>query len=63
MDPTAQLMQHYLDRRTPHLGVGPDADPLFQGPEHTRLSRWAVTKLLAKHVSPYAAATPTTRPV
>ncbi len=43
MDPTAQLMQHYLDRRTPHLGVGPDADPLFQGPEHTRLSRWAVT--------------------
>ena len=50
MDPTAQLMQHYLDRRTPHHGVGPDADPLFQGPEHTRLTRWAVTKLLAKHV-------------
>ena len=50
MDPTAQLMQHYLDRRTPHPGVGPDADPLFQGPEHTRLTRWAVTKLLARHV-------------
>jgi integrase/recombinase XerD len=50
MDPTAQLMQHYHDRRTPHLGVGADADPLFQGPEHTRLTRWAVTKLLAKHV-------------
>jgi integrase/recombinase XerD len=50
MDPTARLMQHYLDKRTPHPGVGSDADPLFQGPGQTRLTRWAVTKLLAKHV-------------
>jgi site-specific recombinase XerD len=50
MDPTAELMRHYLDRRRPHPGVGADADPLFQGPEHTRLTRWAVTKLLARHV-------------
>ena len=50
MDPTARLMRHYLDRRARHPGVGADADPLFQGPQHTRLTRWAVTKLLARHV-------------
>ena len=50
MDPTARLMQNYLDRRTPHLGVGRDADPLFKGPEQTRLTRWGVTKILARHV-------------
>jgi site-specific recombinase XerD len=50
MDPTAQLVRHYLDRRTPHPGVGADADPLFHGPHQTRLTRWGVTKLLAKHV-------------
>ena len=50
MDPTAELVQHYLDRRTPHPGVGADAAPLFEGPHHARLTRWAVTKLLARHV-------------
>jgi integrase/recombinase XerD len=50
MDPTARLVQNYLDRRTPHPGVGADADPLFQGPHQTRLTRWAVTKILARHV-------------
>src|SRR5450755_3100240 len=50
MDPTARLMQNYLDKRTPHHGVGRDADPLFTGPEQTRLTRWGVTKLLARHV-------------
>ena len=50
MDPTARLVQDYLDRRAPHLGVGADADPLFNGPEHTRLTRWGVTKILARHV-------------
>jgi site-specific recombinase XerD len=50
MDPTARLLQDYLDRRAPHPGVGPDADPLFNGPEHTRLTRWGVTKILARHV-------------
>ncbi|MGZ6638295.1 MAG: tyrosine-type recombinase/integrase, partial [Solirubrobacteraceae bacterium] len=50
MDPTARLLQDYLDRRTRHPGVGPDADPLFHGPQQTRLTRWAVTKLLAKHI-------------
>jgi integrase/recombinase XerD len=50
MDPTARLLEDYLDRRTPHPGVGADADPLFQGPHQTRLTRWGVTKILARHV-------------
>lgn len=50
MDPTARLIKDYLDRRAPHLGVGADADPLFNGPQHTRLTRWGVTKVLARHV-------------
>ncbi|MDQ2760305.1 MAG: tyrosine-type recombinase/integrase [Actinomycetota bacterium] len=50
MDPTARLLEDYLDRRAPHRGVGTDADPLFNGPEHTRLTRWGVTKILARHV-------------
>jgi site-specific recombinase XerD len=50
MDPTAQLIQDYLSRRAPHPGVGKDADPLFNGPQHTRLTRWGVTKILARHV-------------
>ena len=50
MDPTARLLQDYLDRRTRHPSVGPDADPLFHGPQQTRLTRSAVTELLAKHV-------------
>ena len=50
MDPTARLIEEYLDRRAPHRGVGSDADPLFNGPEHTRLTRWGITKILARHV-------------
>ena len=50
MDPTAELVRHYLDRRAPHPGIGADADPLFQGPHHARLTRWGATKLLARHV-------------
>lgn len=50
MDPTAHLVADYLDRRGPHLGVGADADPLFNGPQRTRLTRWGVTKVLAKYV-------------
>jgi integrase/recombinase XerD len=50
MDPTARLIEEYLDRRAPHRGVGTDADPLFHGPEHTRLTRSGVTKILARHL-------------
>ena len=50
MDPTARLLEDYLARRTPHHGVGKDADPLFIRPEQTRLTRWGITKILARHV-------------
>jgi site-specific recombinase XerD len=50
MDPTAQLVENYLNRRAPHRGVGADADPLFNGPQQTRLTRWGITKVLARHV-------------
>ena len=50
MAPTARLVEDYLSRREPHNGVGADADPLFSGPGHTRLTRWGITKILARHV-------------
>ncbi len=39
MDPTARLVAGYLDHRDRHPGVGADADPLFTGPNHSRLTR------------------------
>jgi site-specific recombinase XerD len=50
MDPTAQLVVDYLNHRDRHPGLGADADPLFTGPNHTRLTRSGVAKLLARHV-------------
>jgi site-specific recombinase XerD len=50
MDPTARLVADYLDHRDRHRGVGADADPLFAGPNHARLTRSGVAKLLARHV-------------
>ena len=50
MDPTARLVADYLDHRDRHPGVGADADPLFAGPNHSRLTRSGVAKLLARHV-------------
>jgi site-specific recombinase XerD len=50
MDPTARLIEDNLNRRAPHPGVGADADPLFQGAQSARLTRWGVTKILARHV-------------
>lgn len=50
MDPTARLVTDYLARRPPHPGVGADSDPLFNGPNQTRLTRWGITKILARHV-------------
>jgi integrase/recombinase XerD len=50
MGPTAQLMGGYLDHRGRHPGVGADTDPLFTGPNHSRLTRSGVAKLLARHV-------------
>jgi site-specific recombinase XerD len=58
MDPTARLVTDYLERRDPHPGFGADADPLFQGPNHSRLTRSGIAKLLAHHVSSVRACDP-----
>ena len=50
MEPTARLIADYLEHRDPHRGLGTDADPLFCGPNHSRLTRSGVAKLLARHV-------------
>jgi integrase/recombinase XerD len=50
MDPTARLVADYLAHREPHPGLGADTDPLFHGPNHTRLTRSGIAKLLARHV-------------
>lgn len=50
MDPTARLVADYLEHRDPHPGLGADADPLFHGPNHSRLTRSGVAKLLTRHV-------------
>lgn len=50
MGPTAELVADYLERRQPHLGLGADADPLFCGPNHSRLTRSGIAKLLSRHV-------------
>jgi integrase/recombinase XerD len=50
MDPTARLVADYLNHHGPHPGIGADASPLFSGPNHTRLTRSGVAKLLARHV-------------
>jgi integrase/recombinase XerD len=50
MDPTARLVGDYLDHRDRHPGVGADGDPLFPGPNHSRLTRSGVAKLLTRYV-------------
>ena len=50
MDPTARLVADYLEHLEPHPGLGADANPLFCGPNHSRLTRSGVAKLLARHV-------------
>jgi integrase/recombinase XerD len=50
MDPTARLVADYLEHRDPHPGLGADADPLFYGPNHSRLTRSGLANVLARHV-------------
>ena len=50
MGPTAHLVADYLEHREPHPGLGADADPLFRGPHHSRLTRSGIAKLIARHV-------------
>ena len=58
MDPTARLVGDYLDHRDRHPGAGAGADPLFAGPNHSRLTRSGVAKLLARHVKTVRARDP-----
>ena len=62
MDTTARLITEYLERREPHPGLGADADPLFCGPHHSRLTRSGIAKLLARHVRAVGPTTPAGRP-
>jgi integrase/recombinase XerD len=58
MNPTARLVTDYLQRRNPHPGLGADTDPLFHGPNHSRLTRSGLAKLLAATSEPPERATP-----
>lgn len=49
MGPTGRLLTDYLDHLDPHPGLGADTDPLFHGPNHSRLTRSGIAKLLARH--------------
>ena len=62
MGPTAELVADYLEHRQPHLGLGADADPLFCGPNHSRLTRSGIAKLLARHVRAIRARDPSWAP-
>jgi site-specific recombinase XerD len=58
MEPTARLVGDYLDHRGRHPGFGTDADPLFAGPNYSRLTRSGISKLLARHVQAVRARDP-----
>lgn len=50
MEPTAHLVADYLEHLAPHPGLAAETTPLFYGPNHTRLTRSGVAKLLTRHV-------------
>ena len=50
MNQTARLVTDYLEHLDPHPGLGADTGPLFHGPNHSRLTRSGIAKLLARHV-------------
>ncbi|MHB8325473.1 MAG: tyrosine-type recombinase/integrase [Candidatus Dormibacteria bacterium] len=62
MGPTARLVADYLGHLDPHSGLGVDADPLFHGPNHVRLTRSGIAKLLARHVRAVRARDPSWAP-
>lgn len=62
MGPTTQLLTGYLNRLPPHGGIDPDADPLFRGPHHRRLTRSGIAKILARHVHTLRARDPNWAP-
>jgi integrase/recombinase XerD len=62
MRPTADLLVDYLEHLDPHPGLGGDTDPLFHGPNHSRLTRSGIAKLLARHVRTVRARDPSWAP-
>lgn len=58
MEPTARLLADYLEHLTPHPGIGADASPLFTGPNHTRLTRSGIAKILTRHARAVRASDP-----
>ena len=62
MQPTAQLLIDYLEHLDPHPGLAADTSPLFHGPNHSRLTRSGIAKLLARHVRAVRARDPNWAP-
>ena len=58
MEPTARLLANYLERLEAHPGLGAATSPLFGGPNHSRLTRSGIEKLLARHVHAVRAGDP-----
>ena len=63
MDPTARLVADYLEHLNPHPGLGAAANPLFCGPNHSRLTRSGAVTIQARHnPGPPRASCPGPRP-
>jgi integrase/recombinase XerD len=62
MEPTAVLLVDYLEHLDPHPGLAADTSPLFHGPNHSRLTRSGIAKLLARHVRAVRARDPSWAP-
>jgi integrase/recombinase XerD len=62
MDPTARLLADYLEHLDPHPGLGAATSPLFHGPNHSRLTRSGIAKLLTRHVRAVRARDPNWAP-
>ena len=62
MNPTAELLVDYLEHLDPHPGLGAATSPLFHGPNHSRLTRSGIAKLLARHVRAVRARDPSWAP-
>jgi site-specific recombinase XerD len=62
MEPTAELLVDYLEHHDRHPGLGADTSPLFHGPNHSRLTRSGIEKLLARHVRAVRARDPSWAP-
>jgi len=62
MEPTAVLLIDYLEHLDPHPGLAANTSPLFHGPNHSRLTRSGIAKLLSRHVRAVRARDPSWAP-